>query len=796
MKTSSVNDMPEHLRERIRILGDATTAERGDYILYWMHHALRAHENPALDVALEAGSQMHLPVLVYQGLSGAHPYNSDRHHTFILEGSRDVARDLLARDIRHVFYLAQDPTSTSPLRSFMRRARLVVTEDFPVPPFTDWTQKLCQDLNKALWAVDTHCVIPMQSHGRAYDRAFQLRQRCQADYERRLLREWPETTVEALSFQGDLGFSPLDLEQMDIADCCARCDIDHSVGPVPHTRGGSRAGYERWESFKWQGLAVYARLRNDPNVRWPQAVSRLSPYLHYGMVSPFRIAREAAQFGAEKFLDELLIWRELAFNFCSHHPQLKVPEVLPDWASETLAAHECDPREVCYSWERLARAHTGDPLWDAAQQSLLIHGELHNNLRMTWGKALLRWTHSAAEAFRLLVDLNHRYALDGSDPNSYGGILWCLGLFDRPFKPTAPIYGTVRTRSTEEHASRIDLDAYRVRVGRSARQAPLRLAVVGAGLAGLSAARTVADHGWEVEVFEKSRGTGGRLATRRIDDLAFDIGAQYFTVRDPRFRRWVDAWQQDGLVQAWQGRIQVLKRSTSSAPITRYVGVPRMTAISRHLTQDLSVHFQTRVTRLVREGKGWQIETEGEKSANPYHAIILAVPPVQAAALLEDAPDIQTQTASVDTNPCWTVMAGFDRPLPLPYDGLFANSPILDWAARNSSKPGRPAFESWVLHASTDWSTTHLEWDAPDIRVTLLRAFFDVTGLDPLPAQRLEAHRWRYARTLAPLTSGCLWDADRRLAVCGDWCHGARVEGAVLSGMAAAGRLLGLPDEA
>ena len=153
-------------------------------------------------------------------------------------------------------------------------------------------------------------------------------------------------------------------------------------------------------------------------------------------------------------------------------------ERLPKWARDSLQAHDSDPRTAVYDWERLARGKTGDVLWDAAQHALLIHGELHNNLRMTWGRALLNWTRSPEQALRVMIDLNHRYALDGNDPNSYGGLLCCLGLFDRPFSPERPVFGAVRTRSSAAHAQRLDLSRYRQRIRSRGVGRPKSVAVV------------------------------------------------------------------------------------------------------------------------------------------------------------------------------------------------------------------------------------------------------------------------------------------------------------------------------
>ena len=460
------SDLPQHLGERTRALGDAPRPG-GELVVYWMHHAVRVDENPALDAAVHTAAALGLPLLVYQGLAGRHPHDSDRPHTFILEGARDVAADLAALGIRHVFHLPRERGAPSPLRALAARAAVVITEDFPAPPFPRWTRALAARTAAPVWQVDTACVLPMRLVPRAYERAFEFRRDHGKEQLRRAQGPWPERTATAGPFDGAPGFEPLDLAGADIAALVAGCDIDHGVGPAPRTRGGARAGQARWETFLREGLASYHRLRNDAAVAPPRGVSRLSPYLHHGHVSPLRIAREAAEAGsrgAEKFLDELLVWRELAHVFCFHHEHrdggLGSLERLPGWARATLTEHAGDPRPADPGRERLDRARTGDALWDAAQASLRIHGELHNNVRMTWGKAFAGWTPGPQRALDQMVDLNHRYALDGSDPNSYGGLLWCLGQFDRPFPPPRAVTGTVRGRSTRSHAGRLDLPGY------------------------------------------------------------------------------------------------------------------------------------------------------------------------------------------------------------------------------------------------------------------------------------------------------------------------------------------------
>jgi hypothetical protein len=790
--------LPLEVRERVRPLADRPTRGDGRHVVYWMHHAVRGHENPALDAAILVSSILDRPLLVYQGLGRGHRFNNDRHHTFILEGARDARAELAARGVSHALWLA-DGDRPSPLAELAASASLVVTEDFPAPPFPRWTAGLAERISAPVWAVDTACIVPMRLVEKAHDRAFRFRKAVTDLLDDRVSRSWVDVGLEVPAFDATaLGFDDVKIEREPIADLVARCAIDHTVGPVGHTPGGSVAGYERWHDFRTSALRSYAARRN--NAADLNGVSRLSPYLHHGHVSPFRIAREAAEVGgkgADKFLDELLIWRELAHNLCFHrHAEVESLAVLPSWAGATLEAHADDPREAVLSWESLARGRSGDELWDLCQQSLVRHGELHNNLRMTWGKAIPRWTDTPETALAMLLDLNHRFALDGSDPNSYGGLLWCLGLFDRPFEPEQPVLGSVRPRSTEGHAKRLDVERYASVVGRSAGGQPLEVGVIGAGLSGLMCARTLVDHGHAVQVFEKGRGPGGRMSRRREGEWQFDHGAQYFTVRDGVFRRFVESWQHDGVVDRWQGRIAVLDRGSwvsKDDDTERYVGVPGMNAVCAHLAGELDTRYSTRVDSVERADGRWQLVSGDEGSLGSFDALVVSAPAPQTATLLEnEAPAIAARAAAVDMAPCWAVMAVFDESLNLPFDGAFVADSPLSWVARNASKPERPGHEAWVLHGSPQWSRTHLELDAPEAAQGLLAAFAEASDARPPAPAHLRAHRWRFALPVEPRPEPCLFDRDLALVACGDWCAGPRVEGAYRSGAAAAGRLLSL----
>lgn len=781
---------PDHLAERITThSADRPTAPRGEFVLYWMRTAVRAHENPALDVALIAAERCGVPVFVYHALSERYPYASDRHHTFILEGARDVEAECAQRGLGYAFHLERPGHRTPALKQLTERAALVVTETMPVPPL-DWlTDGLADDAPCPVWSVDTACVVPMPLVEKAHTRAFAFRDDTAAWRAERLRRPWPEVAVQGVPFApANLPFEPVRLATADLPALIATCEIDHGVGPVPHTRGGSVAGYARWHAFRDGGrLARYAAKRNDATI---DGVSRMSAYLHYGMVSPLRLARESAMRegdGPEKYLDELLVWRELGYAFCYWHPSPTSLDAVPGWARETLAAHERDPRDVL-SWETLARAATDDPLWDATQRSLLRHGELHNNVRMTWGKALPLWSENAAQALDRLVDLNHRYALDGRDPASYGGLLWCLGQFDRPFTPPVRILGTVRPRSSADHAKRMDLSRYRAQVSRPAMTAAPSVLVIGAGVSGLACARTLHDHGLTVTVLEKGRGVGGRLSHRRDGEWRFDHGAQRFSTGDRRTQLFAESWVHDGVLVAREDG---------------FTGRGAMTALPKHLARDITVRTGVQARSLQRVHDGWRV-TDHEGESHSANVVVLAIPAAQATALLatsEVHSTLTPQLSAVRMAPCWSTMVVFDGPPPTRVsqeivNGLLsvADDERLAQCWREADKPGRPTHEAWVVHSGAAWSRANLERDAATVAGEVAPRLRERLGIAGNVVHAV-SHRWRYARVEQGLDVTCVWDAPLGIGAAGDFATGGAsatsdVEHAWLSGVAMAGRIL------
>ncbi|NNF38430.1 MAG: NAD(P)-binding protein [Gemmatimonadetes bacterium] len=816
--------LPSRLASRVHVVDSERQPARSPgpgAVVYWMRTAVRVHDNPALDVAVAAARMLRRPVWIYHALSERYPYASDRHHRFILEGARDVEAECVDRGIGYGFHLERPGHRGPHLRTIGADAALVVTEDTPVEPLASWTRRLARSIDVPVWAVDTSCLVPMRSvPAAAVQRAYRFREATASVRREQLASDWLDEAYEGAPHRPALPFEPVQLATADLDALIATCAIDHAVAPVPHTKGGSKAGYARWGAFVQSRLRTYHRTRNDP---MRDGVSRMSAYLHYGHVSPFRIAREASEAGgdgARKYLDELLVWRELAWAFCAAHPEHASIAVLPKWARETLREHEADPRPDLPSWETLARSRTGDALWDAAQDSLRIHGELHNNVRMTWGKALLGWTPDAERALALLEDLNHRYALDGRDPASYGGLLWCLGVFDRPFRPEQRILGSVRGRSTRSHARRLDPQAWGLRTGRPALVRPPRVAVIGAGIAGLACARTLSDHGLSPVLFDKGRRPGGRCATRESRDrpsAVFDHGAQYFTARDPAFRRLVASWAHDGRVAGWPGsyaRIEgprVVGVETPGASASgpgadvptgsRWVGVPSMASLAEHLASDLNVQVGVRVEAVQVSGSTVTLRADDGRELGEFDVVVVTTPPEQAVPLVSGSPALTAAAARAELEPCWAVLAECDARVDAPADALAMDGRILAWCARDSSKPGRPAGERWVLHATPEWTRTNLDRSRDDAARELWDAFRSrIEGLGGAPpeAAALQGHLWRYARASRgaieePATDAtALSDPSSGLILAGDGVGGtSRIESAWLSGVAAAARVLG-----
>jgi predicted NAD/FAD-dependent oxidoreductase len=320
------------------------------------------------------------------------------------------------------------------------------------------------------------------------------------------------------------------------------------------------------------------------------------------------------------------------------------------------------------------------------------------------------------------------------------------------------------------------------------------IAIIGTGIAGLSAAQALHAAGHSVHLFDKSRGSGGRMSSKRSDAGSLDLGAQYFTARDRRFVAAVQQWQALGCVTQWTPSLYNFhagRLSPSPDEQVRWVGQPGMSAITRAMLGDLPVTFACRITEVFRGEKHWNLQDADGNSHGPFSQVVIATPAPQATTLLAAAPKLAGVTAGVKMDPTWAVALAFSSPLQTPLEGCFVQDSPLDWLARNRSKPGRDkTLDTWVLHATSHWSRQHLDMPKEAVIEQLHGAFAELIGCAmPAPTFSL-AHRWLYARPCGAHEWGALSDPDIGLYVCGDWCLSGRVEGAWLSGQEAARRLL------
>jgi len=312
------------------------------------------------------------------------------------------------------------------------------------------------------------------------------------------------------------------------------------------------------------------------------------------------------------------------------------------------------------------------------------------------------------------------------------------------------------------------------------------VAVIGAGIAGLSCARSLLDFGIPCAVFEKSRGLGGRATTRRVGDRWFDHGAPSLTARDPRFVALVEEWLEAGRVQEWHTAVEVGRPLQPKAGDQRLVAVPGMSTLGHLVGAGVPCQLETRITAVAQRGSAWVLKAEDGRSFGPFAGVVAAVPAPQAAPLLTVAPRLADRAALVEFAPCWTVMVEFAAPVALAPGSRPPRGQSLAWAVHEASRPGRPPGERWVLHANGLWTVAHIN-DAPEAVAAALLGAFAGHLAAPLPATAFTAtHRWLHAVAKYPLRADCLWDAWTRIGACGDWCATGDIEGAWRSGRALA----------
>jgi deoxyribodipyrimidine photo-lyase len=439
---------------RITHANDRPVRVKGDHVLYWMIAARRSTFSFALDHALALAKQVERPLLVLEALRAGYRWASDRHHRFVIDGMADNAKAFARAGITYMSYVEPEPGAGKGLvEALAKRACAIVTDEYPGFFLPHMVAALAARVDVRVDLVDGCGVYPMRAFAKQFVVARSFRK---AWHEVPQLSQMPASHLRAPKAAKDAEVPGAILRRWKSA-AIEDIPIDHGVAPVPYA-GGSEAARETLEAFVDHRLARYAE-RSHPDA---DAASGMSPYLHFGHISAHEIVARVGPH-AEQFLDELITWRELGFNFCFHRRDIDTLSALPAWAQATLAKHANDPRPERYTLAELAAARTGDPVWNAAQRQLLVDGRIHNYLRMLWGKKILEWSASPKQALANMIELNNKYAVDGRDPNSYNGILWTLGLFDRPWGPERKIFGTVRYMSSTATVKKLRMKQYMAR---------------------------------------------------------------------------------------------------------------------------------------------------------------------------------------------------------------------------------------------------------------------------------------------------------------------------------------------
>jgi len=437
--------------ERIRFLKAGAPAP-GRYVLYWMQASQRAEYNHALEYSVDMANQLHLPLVVFFGITDRYPGANERHYPFMLEGLREVNLSLAERGIKFVAHKISPEKGALELS---REAALLVVDRGYLRHQKEWRRKVSRRASCPVVQVESDVVVPVET-------ASPKEEYSAATFRRKIFKVLDRFLVPLAPREPRLRSTELDLEGLDLSDPLEFLkDLRPLRVPVPvdPPTGGTSEAKARLRSFIWKKLDRYHLLSSHPEL---DLTSGLSPYLHFGQISPLQVALEIRKHGgpgAQAFLEQLIVRRELSVNFVAYNPAYDSMEALPAWALRTLQDHAGDSRDYLYSLEELEEAQTHDPFWNAAQKEMLATGRMHNYMRMYWGKKILEWTRSPEEALHIALYLNDRYRLDGRDPNGYAGVLWCLGKHDRPFAERR-VTGKVRWMSQEGLRRKFDMEAY------------------------------------------------------------------------------------------------------------------------------------------------------------------------------------------------------------------------------------------------------------------------------------------------------------------------------------------------
>lgn len=448
------------LKDRVKTLNSNQLIYANDYIVYWMQASQRINYNHALFKAISLSNELNKPLVVYFTLTDQFPDGNARHYNFMLEGLLEVKENL---DERNIPFFIEYTDVIEGVINICKDACCLVTDRGYLNIQKLWRKKISSQIACQMIQVESDLVIPIEiASSKEEYAAYTLRKKIEPLIEDYLIpfslpsiNVKNKITIDSLKHVIELK-NPTAIDKI-----INKLNIDYSVRKTHHYTGGYSKAKALLFDFIENKLSKYDELSNDPS---KNMTSNLSPYLHFGQISPIEIAFEiknSQKKGQEAYLEQLIVRRELAFNFIYYNENYNqsIDNFLHNWVLKTMQEHIHDKRDYIYSLEEFEKANTHDPYWNAAENQLVKTGDMHNYMRMYWGKKVIEWSDTYQNAFDILIYLNNKYALDGRDPNSYAGVAWCFGKHDRAWTER-PVFGKLRYMNANGLKRKFDIDLY------------------------------------------------------------------------------------------------------------------------------------------------------------------------------------------------------------------------------------------------------------------------------------------------------------------------------------------------
>lgn len=463
--------------------------EEGDYVLYWMQINRRFEYNYALEYAVAWANKLGKPLLIYEALTIDYPWACDRFHSFIAEGMKENLDFAKENGVNFFSYLEPESEAGKGLfYQLAEKACMVVSDEYPVFIIRKYNERVASRIEIPYITIDSNGIIPLGVTDKDPYSAYLFRKIMQKHFLEGFTNPPQKNPIEKLENKESVQLSEAFIKKYPSADeallnipkTITELDIDHSVGMI-NMKGTREAALEKMNDFVQNSLMEYDEKRNHPDEK---KTSGLSGWLHFGKISEYEIVKEALKQqpkgwsldrltpnggkntgffngddNIQSFLDEVITWREVGFHFAHHREDFAEYESLPNWALKSMEEHKNDHRDYVYSYEEFEQSKTHDELWNAAQTQLRETGIIHNYLRMLWGKKVIEWTPDHRTALDYLIELNNKFAIDGRDPNSYSGIFWCFGRFDRAWQERE-VFGKLRYMTSDSTRKKVKLKQY------------------------------------------------------------------------------------------------------------------------------------------------------------------------------------------------------------------------------------------------------------------------------------------------------------------------------------------------